>query len=67
MTARTTQAALCMEAADATYRAKATGAVIESIFAAASQTPGMQFLSRNAAVIDRIRAERMAEEARNHG
>ena len=67
MTARTRQAALCMEAADAAYRAMATGAVIDSIFAAASQAPGMQFLSRNAAAIDRIRAERLAEEGHNHG
>lgn len=67
MTARTRQSALCMEAADAAYRAKATGAVLDSIFAAAQQTPGAQFLSRNTAAIDRIRAERLAEEARNHG
>ena len=67
MTARTRQAALCMEAAERDMRAMATGAVIDSIFAAASQTPGMQFISRNAAAIDRIRAERLAEEAGNHG
>ena len=67
MTARTRQAALCMEAAERDLRAMATVDVIDSIFSAASQTPGMQFLSRNAAAIDRIRAERLAEEARNHG
>ena len=67
MTARTRQAALCMEAAERDLRAMATVDVIDSIFSAASQTPGAQFLTRNAAAIDRIRAERLAEEGHNHG
>lgn len=33
-----------------------------SIAASASTTPGMQFLIRNSAVIDRIRADRLAEQ-----
>lgn len=42
--------------------AMAMGNMLDGIFAAASQTPGMQFLKRNEAAIARICAERLAEE-----
>lgn len=61
MTARTRQAALCLEAAERDIRAMQTGMVLDGICRAASQTPGAQFLQRNAAVIAQIRAERLAE------
>ena len=61
MTARTHQQAMCMEAAERDIRAAMNASTVDSIFAAAAQTPAMQFLERNSAAIDAIRAARIAE------
>ena len=64
-TARTRQAALCMEAAERDMRALAMGHqlgdALDGIFAAASQTPGAQFIRNNTAAIADIRAARINE------
>lgn len=64
MTARTRQAAACLEAAERDIRAMQTGAVVDSIFRSASKTSGAQFLRNNSALIDQWIAER-AEQERN--
>lgn len=58
MTARTRQAAVCLEAAERDIRAMQTGMVLDGLHRAASQTPGAQFLQHNSALIDQWIAER---------
>ena len=61
MSARTRTEALCLEAAERDMRTMAMGNLLGRINAAAEQTPAMQFLKRNEAVIAEIRAARIAE------
>lgn len=62
MTARTRQAATCLEAAERDIRAMQTGVVLDGLFRAALDTPGMRFLSTNRDAISRAYAEMMAEK-----
>ena len=61
MTARTRQAAACLEAAERDIRAMQTGAVLDSIWRSAELTDNAKWFERNAAAIAQIRADRLAE------
>jgi hypothetical protein len=61
MTARTRTEAACLQAAERDIRTAAMTGTLDRIWRDAEQTPAMQFLKRNEAAIDAIRAARIAE------